>query len=57
MSRGEFNRFGYRGYVRVIVDGRGVKFCEECTHFLNTVYPGKKISGRLFRDGLVLSSN
>jgi len=22
MSRGEFNKFGYRGYVKVIVDGR-----------------------------------
>jgi hypothetical protein len=57
MSRGEFNRFGYRGYVRVIVDGRGVRFCEECTHFLNTVYPQRKIAGRFFKDGLVLSSN
>ena len=24
MSRGEFNKFGYRGYVRAIVDGRGL---------------------------------
>lgn len=57
MSRGEFNRFGYRGYVRVIVDGRGVRFCEECTHFLNTVYPRGRRTGRFFRDGLVVSRN
>jgi hypothetical protein len=34
MSRGEFNKFGYRGYVRAIVDGRGLKFCDECSGFL-----------------------
>lgn len=38
MSRGEFNKFGYRGYVRAIVDGRGFSFCDECEHFLRAVY-------------------
>ena len=57
MSRGEFNRFGYRGYVRAIVDGRGVSFCEECTYFMNTVYPKGRITGTFIRDGLVHSPN
>lgn len=35
MSRGEFNKFGYLGYVRAIIDGRGHNFCDECSHFLN----------------------
>jgi predicted Zn-dependent protease len=34
MSRGEFNKFGYLGYVRAIIDGRGLNFCDECTRFL-----------------------
>ncbi len=34
MSKGEFNRFGYKGYVEAVVDGRGVRFCEECSWFL-----------------------
>jgi predicted Zn-dependent protease len=38
MSKGEFNKFGYRGYVHVIIDGRGLSFCEECTHFLRKMY-------------------
>jgi predicted Zn-dependent protease len=38
MSKGEFNKFGYRGYVHVIIDGRGLRFCEECTHFLRRMY-------------------
>ena len=29
MSRGEFNKFGYVGYVRAIVDSRGLNFCDE----------------------------
>jgi len=57
MSRGEFNRFGYRGYVRVIVDGRGLKFCEECSYFLRTIYRRGQLSGRLIRDGLTRSRN
>jgi len=38
MSKGEFNKFGYEGYVRAVVDGRGVTFCEECRRFLQTVH-------------------
>ncbi|MGD8368639.1 MAG: hypothetical protein PVG78_13455 [Desulfobacterales bacterium] len=57
MSRGEFNRFGYKGYVRVIVDGRGLRFCEECTHFLKAVYPRAALSGKFIRDGLTVSHN
>jgi predicted Zn-dependent protease len=57
MSRGEFNRFGYRGYVRVVVDGRGLRFCEECAHFLKTVYPRAAFSGKLVKDGLTVSHN
>jgi Peptidase family M54 len=34
MSRGEINKFGYRGYVQAIIDGRGMNFCDECTGFL-----------------------
>ena len=36
-----FNKFGYRGYVRAIIDGRGNDFCEECNYFLKTIY-GKR---------------
>ncbi len=38
MSRGEFNKFGFKGYVTVIIDGRGLSFCDECTYFLKQVY-------------------
>lgn len=38
MSRGEFNKFGQRGYIRAIIDGRGLRFCDECSHFLKTIY-------------------
>jgi predicted Zn-dependent protease len=34
MSKGEFNKFGFEGYIRAIVDGRGFMFCNECTRFL-----------------------
>jgi len=57
MSRGEFNKFGYRGYVRAIVDGRGLNFCDECTDFLRTVYGRRRSSKGMLRDGLVSSSN
>jgi predicted Zn-dependent protease len=42
MSRGEFNKFGYHGYVRVVIDGRGLNFCEECVYFLNRLYGYKQ---------------
>ena len=57
MSRGEFNKFGYRGYVRAIVDGRGLTFCNECTHFLGQMYGYKRPSVRLVKDGLTLHPN
>ena len=40
MSKGEFNKFGYQGYVRAVVDGRGFNFCDECEHFLRVLYNG-----------------
>jgi predicted Zn-dependent protease len=40
MSRGEFNKFGFKGYVTVIIDGRGMIFCDECNYFLNQVHGG-----------------
>ena len=53
MSRGGFNKFGYRGYVRVVIDGRGVDFCEECTSFLNSIYGYKQKLATFLKDGLV----
>ena len=57
MSRGEFNKFGYRGYVKIIIDGRGLNFCDECTHFLNSVYRQTPASAKLLKDTLVVSQN
>ena len=57
MSRGEFNKFGYRGYVRAIVDGRGHKFCDECSGFLRSVYGYRRASKGMVKDGLVSKSN
>ncbi len=57
MSRGEYNKFGYRGYVRAIVDGRGLKFCGECSDFLRSIYGYQCASKGLVKDGLVASSN
>lgn len=53
MSRGEFNKFGYRGYVRVVIDGRGLQFCEECTSFLHSMYGYKQKLSKFLKDGLV----
>lgn len=53
MSRGEFNKFGYRGYVKVVIDGRGSKFCNECTDFLNNVYGRSEASKQILKDALV----
>jgi hypothetical protein len=57
MSRGEFNKFGYRGYVRAIVDGRGLKFCDECNDFLRSIYGYRRASKGMVRDGLVSTMN
>jgi Peptidase family M54 len=55
MSRGEFNKFGYRGYVKVIIDGRGKNFCDECIHFLKSVYGHRRPSKHFLKDALVPS--
>jgi len=57
MSRGEFNKFGYRGYVRAIVDGRGLNFCDECTGFLRSVYGRRRSTKGMVRDGLISVAN
>lgn len=57
MSRGEFNKFGYLGYVRAIVDGRGLKFCDECSAFLRSIYGYRRWSKGLIKDGLASLSN
>ena len=57
MSRGESNKFGYRGYVKIIVDGRGRAFCDECNDFLRGVYSGRMSSTQLLKDVLITSLN
>lgn len=53
MSRGEFNKFGYRGYVKAIVDGRGSTFCDECIDFLESLYGRKYFPDQILKDALV----
>lgn len=53
MSRGEYNKFGYIGYLRAIIDGRGMNFCDECIYFLNTVYGRRHRLVRMVKDGLL----
>jgi predicted Zn-dependent protease len=57
MSRGEFNKFGYRGYVKVIIDGRGKNFCDECIHFLKSIYGHRRPSKHFLKDALVPSAH
>jgi len=52
MSRGEFNKFGYLGYVRAIIDGRGLNFCDECTDFLKGMKRYKSRWVKLLEDRL-----
>jgi predicted Zn-dependent protease len=47
MSKGEYNKFGYQGYVRAIVDGRGVQFCDDCANFLRLIY-GARLKAEKF---------
>ena len=54
MSRGEFNKFGYWGYVRAIIDGRGMNFCDECTHFLKKFQPVQQRLAGLMKDKFYL---
>ncbi len=44
MSRGEFNKFGFKGYVTAIIDGRGHSFCDECTGFLSRIYEARGVT-------------
>ena len=54
MSKGEYNKFGYWGYVRAVIDERGFRFCEECTDFLKKVYRiGRKIT-KIMADGITV---
>ena len=53
MSRGEFNKFGYRGYVKAIIDGRGPNFCTECINFLKSMYGDRQTSRPIVKDALV----
>ena len=57
MSRGIVNKFGYRGYVKAVIDGRGLNFCEECSHFLSQIYGYRPPSKELLKDGLVSTGN
>ena len=57
MSRGEFNKFGYRGYVRAIVDGRGLKFCNECSDFLRSIYSYRRPFKGLIKDAPISASS
>ncbi len=52
MSKGEFNKFGYLGYVRAIIDGRGLNFCDECIYFLKHMCACKIQLAELLKDGL-----
>ena len=53
MSRGEFNKFGYRGYVKAVIDGRGATFCDECIDFLDQVYGRSEAVRPIVKDALV----
>lgn len=53
MSRGEFNKFGYRGYVKAVIDGRGATFCDECIDFLEQVYGCNETARQIIKDALV----
>ncbi len=52
MSRGEYNKFGYIGYIRAIIDGRGTNFCDECVYFLTKLHGHKHAIDGLVKDGL-----
>jgi predicted Zn-dependent protease len=54
MSRGEYNKFGSKGYVKIIVDGRGLRFCDDCAYFLNKVYGYKRLSTNILKDAVVV---
>ncbi len=53
MSRGEFNKFGHKGYVHAVIDGRGMKFCDECADFLSKAFVDPEPTVRMLEDRLV----
>ena len=52
MSKGEFNKFGFLGYIRAIIDGRGLTFCDECTNFLRRAHGFHHRTSNVLKDGL-----
>ncbi|MGD8210092.1 MAG: hypothetical protein PVH37_12460 [Desulfobacterales bacterium] len=50
MSRGEYNKFGYKGYIKIIIDGRGQQFCDDCAYFLNKIYGYKCSAKNILKD-------
>ncbi|MEJ2641970.1 MAG: hypothetical protein P8010_20590 [Desulfosarcinaceae bacterium] len=52
MCRGEYNKFGYIGYLRAIIDGRGLNFCDECMQFLSRIYPPRHRRLKMVKDGI-----
>lgn len=52
MSRGEYNKFGYIGYLRAIIDGRGTDFCDECRYFLKKMHGHQHRFNSIEKDGL-----
>lgn len=53
MSRGEYNKFGYIGYLRAIIDGRGMNFCDECIYFIKKMHGDRYRFVKILKDGLV----
>lgn len=37
MSKGDYNRYGERAYVRAVIDARGSYFCSDCHTFMRRV--------------------
>jgi predicted Zn-dependent protease len=43
MSKGDFGRYGERGYVRAVIDGRGLRYCRRCLDWLRRAVPRQSI--------------
>lgn len=52
MSKGEFNKFGYLGYIKAVIDGRGLVFCDECSYFLKHLRSFHRQTKKVWGDGL-----
>lgn len=37
MSKGDYNRYGERAYVRAVIDARGGRYCHDCQTFMRRV--------------------